>query len=248
MALQWINGRIARKHVWHDGLFTLFVDCPGVAPFACGQFLQVGVPLADKHLHRPYSVASPHAHTLEFFIVRVDDGALTPRLWNMEAGDPIDVSIKATGGFTLEHTPPAKCIWLLGTGTGLAPYIAMLRDEKIWHIYEKIVLVHGVRYPTDLAYTEELESYARTHPGRFKTIPVVSRAEHGSGLSGRITTVMDSGALEEMAQERLAPETSAVMMCGNPNMLDDVEAMLHIRGLRRHKRSEAGHYVVERYW
>ncbi|MFO0012901.1 MAG: ferredoxin--NADP reductase [Planctomycetota bacterium] len=248
MALQWINGRIARKHVWHDGLFTLFIDCPGVSPFACGQFLQVGLPLEDKHLHRPYSVASPHSPTLEFFIVRVDDGELTPRLWGMRDGDPIDVSIKATGGFTLEHTPVAKCIWLLGTGTGLAPYIAMLREKKIWETYEKIIVVHGVRYPTDLAYTEELESYEREHSGRFKTIPVVSRAEHSRGVTGRITTAMENGKLEEMAGERLAPETSAVMMCGNPQMLDDVEAMLNARGMRKHKRSEAGHYVVERYW
>jgi ferredoxin--NADP+ reductase len=124
----------------------------------------------------------------------------------------------------------------------------MLRDKKIWETYKKIVVVHGVRYPTDLAYTEELESYARTHAGRFKTIPVVSRAQHSSGLSGRITSAIETGSLEEMAGEPLSPENSAVMMCGNPQMLDDVEAMLNARGMRKHKRSEAGHYVVERYW
>jgi len=248
MALQWINGRIVNRHVWYDGLFTLSIDCPGVSPFECGQFLQVGMQIDDKHVHRPYSVASPHGNILDFFIVRVDEGHLTPRLWAMQVGDPIDVSAKATGSFTLSHTPAAHCIWLLGTGTGLAPYIAMLRDPLIWSIYPRIVLVHGVRFPSDLAYTDELHSMCEQHPGQLVVIPVVSRAEYPLGISGRITTAIETGKLEALAGASLSPETSAVMMCGNPQMLDDVEAILHARGMRRHKRTEAGHYVVERYW
>lgn len=248
MAIQWINGHIARKQIWYDGLFTLTVNCPGVAPFECGQFLQVGVPLADKHLHRPYSVASPHGDQLEFFIVRVADGELTPRLWEMSLGDTIDISSKATGGFTLEHTPAADTIWLLATGTGLAPYIAMLRDSRIWDSYRDIVLVHGVRHTTDLAYTDELESLVGSSEGRFRLVPVVSRDRPEHGFHGRITTAIESGALEDLAGLRLSPQESAVMMCGNPLMLDDVEAILNARGMRKHKRSEAGHYVVERYW
>ncbi|MFM7974589.1 MAG: FAD-binding oxidoreductase, partial [Pirellula sp.] len=153
MAIEWISGSLKKRKVWSDGLFSLTVDCPGVAPFEPGQFLQVGLQLADKHLHRPYSIASPHGQELEFFIVRVDQGELTPRLWNLEVGQSIDVCSKATGSFTLSHTPVAKNLWLLATGTGLAPYIAMLRQPKIWETYNRIVLVHGVRYLTDLAYT-----------------------------------------------------------------------------------------------
>ena len=248
MAIQWINGHIVRKQIWHEGLFTLTVDCPGVASFECGQFLQVGVPLADKHLHRPYSVASPHGDQLDFFIVRVDDGELTPRLWEMNLGDTIDISSKATGGFTLEHAPAADAIWLLATGTGLAPYIAMLRDARIWNSYRDIVLVHGVRHLTDLAYTDELESLVRSSDGRLRLVPVVSRDRPEHGFHGRITTAIESGALEEIAGLPLSPQSSAVMMCGNPLMLDDVEAILNARGMRKHKRNEAGHYVVERYW
>lgn len=248
MALQWINGRIVKKHIWYDGLFTLGIECPGVAPFECGQFLQVGLPIEDKHLHRPYSVASPHGDTLEFFIVRVDDGQLTPRLWRMDIGDAIDVSLKATGSFTLSHAPHAPSIWLLGTGTGLAPYIAMLREPTIWKTYERIVLVHGVRYAYDLAYLEELEQHQRNHPGQLVTLPVISRESRPGCVEGRITTAIESGALERIAGVPLSPETSAVMMCGNPAMLDDVEAMLNHRGMRKHKRQEPGHYVVERYW
>ena len=130
MAIQWINGTLQARKVWSEGLFTLTIHCPGVLPFEPGQFLQVGFPLPEKHLHRPYSVASPHGESLDFFIVRVENGELTPKLWDLEIGQSIDVSSKATGGFTLDHTPEAKVLWLLGTETGLAPNIAMLRYSR----------------------------------------------------------------------------------------------------------------------
>ena len=248
MALQWIRGTVAEKKIWSDGLFTLSIRAPGVVPFEPGQFLQVGVELPDKHLHRPYSVASPHAETLDFFIVRVDQGELTPRLWNLELGAQIDVSAKATGGFTLSHTPVAKHLWLLATGTGLAPYIAMLREGSLWKSYERVVLVHGVRFLSDLAYIDELEAYRNKLPDRFVFIPVVSRATAEHGFQGRITHAIETGKLEDLAQTPLRTDSSAVMMCGNPQMLDDVESLLNARGLIKHRRNEPGHYVVERYW
>ena len=248
MALNWISGKILRKTVWSDGLFTLAIHCPGVASFESGQFLQVGMQLPEKHLHRPYSVASPHGDTLEFFIVRVDEGELTPRLWKLDEGDTIDVVSKATGGFTLSHTPEAKTIWLLATGTGLAPYIAMMRESTIWERYQKIVIVHGVRFATDLAYHAEFAELQERHQERFVFIPVVSRAELQGSISGRITTALETGALEKYAAAALTLENSVVMMCGNPQMLDDVEAILNARGMRRHKKSEPGQIVVERYW
>jgi len=248
MALQWIAGKIARKHVWSDGLFTISIHCPGVGPFECGQFLQVGMALPEKHLHRPYSVASPFSDTLDFFIVRVDGGELTPRLWALNEGDSIDVSAKATGGFTLTHTPEAETIWLLATGTGLAPYIAMMREEAIWQRHRNVVLVHGVRFASDLAYQDELEQLKGRFGSRFHSIPVISRAEVPGAIAGRITTAIETGALESKAENALAPSNSVVMMCGNPQMLDDVEALLKDRGMQRHKKSTPGHVVVERYW
>ncbi len=130
--MKWTPATIERKRIWDDGLFTLTVRAPEVQPFKPGQFLQLGIDLPDGHLHRPYSVASPHGEMLEFFIVRVDNGALTPRLWSMNEGDKLDVSEKAAGSFTLDHAPDASTLWLVGTGTGLAPYIAMLRTEAPW--------------------------------------------------------------------------------------------------------------------
>jgi ferredoxin--NADP+ reductase len=124
----------------------------------------------------------------------------------------------------------------------------MLRDPKIWATYERIILVHGVRYLTDLAYTEELDEHHEAYPGRLVFIPVVSRALAVQGFQGRITQAIEGGQLEDLTGTPLSPENSAVMMCGNPQMLDDVEALLNARGMRKHKRNEPGHYVVERYW
>ena len=248
MPLQWIPGRIAQKRIWHEGLFSLSIDCPGVAPFECGQFLQLGLTVADRHVHRPYSVASPHGDRLEFFIVRVEGGELTPLLWQLNIGDAIDVSAKGTGSFTLSHVPPAKCLWLLATGTGLAPYIAMLQDGACWDAYSSVVVVHGVRYRTDFAYLDAMHTWKDRYGERFAFVPIASRDLVDHGFQGRITTALESGMLEQLAGQTLSVDDSAVMLCGNPQMLDDVEELLRARGLRKHKRHEPGHYVVERYW
>jgi ferredoxin--NADP+ reductase len=248
MALQFIPSTVVHKRVWSEGLFTLSISCPGVNPFEAGQFLQVGLPLPNKHLHRPYSVASPHSDILDFFIVLVDEGELTPKLWKMREGDSIDVASKAVGSFTLSHVPDANCIWLIATGTGLAPYIAILREGHIWNRFEHVVLVHGVRYPSDLAYQEELHALSSQYSNRFRFVPIISRAESPGALSGRITTAIENGSLESVAGQKLSADNSVAMMCGNPQMLDDTESLLNQRKMLRHKHASPGHIVVERYW
>jgi ferredoxin/flavodoxin---NADP+ reductase len=246
--MKWIQGRIAKRHVWSEGLFTLGIQVDGLMPFEPGQFLQIGMQNGEDHLHRPYSVASPHGPMVEFFIVKVDGGALTPRLWEMREGDPIDVSERAAGSFTLKHAPDAECLWLIGTGTGLAPYIAMLRTDKPWNRYKKIVVIHGVRHGTDLAYQDEMAGYEKQYSGRFKYLPVVSRQQIDGALSGRITNCLDSGLLEETVGQSIKPDNAAFLLCGNPDMLDEMEAILGRRGLQRNKPKAPGQIVVERYW
>ena len=246
--MKWLQGQVVKKQVWEEGLFTLSVRVPGIDPFEPGQFLQLGVPLPDKHLHRPYSVASPHGEVLEFFIVLVEKGHLTPILWQMKEGDTIDVSQKAAGSFTLSHAPQSRDLWLIGTGTGLAPFIAMLRTEEIWQRYQQVVVVNGVRYGRDLAYQEELEGYKKSRSGRFHSLSVVSRESHPGAMHGRITHVLGNGVLEQSAGLPLDPQHSTVMLCGNPDMLDEMEAMLGIKGLQKHRAKEPGQIVIERYW
>ncbi len=245
--MKWTRGIVHRKTVWAEGLFTLEISAPDVSEFEPGQFLQLGFDQEDGHLHRPYSVASPHGAILDFFVVLVQDGKLTPLLWNLQSGDEIDVSIKAAGSFTLSHCPDATNLWLIGTGTGLAPYIAMLRCPDAWQRYERIVLVHGVRHASDLAYQDELAHHRQVHGSRFSYLPVISREKVDGALQGRITHCLTNGSLEGAASLEFNQD-SVVMMCGNPDMLNETESLLEDRGLKKHKKKEPGQIVVERYW
>jgi ferredoxin/flavodoxin---NADP+ reductase len=245
--MQWTNAVVERKIVWAPGLFTLSIAAPEVAAFEPGQFLQLGLTLDGKRVNRPYSVASPPDKTLEFFIVLVENGQLTPHLWKLNPGDSVEVSQTAAGSFTLKHSPDASSLWLLATGTGIAPYIAMLRTNDPWRRYERIIFVHGVRHRNDLAYQSELATYRDRYGGRFTSIAVVSREDMSGALRGRITTCIENGSLENFANQTLSPQ-SCVMMCGNPDMLDETEKLLEERGLKRHRSKSPGQIVVERYW
>ena len=245
--MQWTNATVERKTVWSQGLFTLAISAPEVVPFEPGQYLQLALTLDGKRVNRPYSVASPPDKRLEFFIVMVEDGQLTPHLWNLNPGDSVEVSQKATGSFTLKHCPDASAIWLLATGTGIAPYIAMLRTSEIWNRYEKVIFVHGVRHKSDLAYQNELQSYREKYGQRFHSVAVVSREDVPGALRGRITTCIENGSLENMANQTISVQ-SCIMMCGNPDMLNETEHLLEARGLKRNRSKSPGQIVVERYW
>jgi len=257
---KWFQSKVLEKKVWTEGLFTLSIDGSGVKEFEPGQFLHLaGFPkgIADdadeatrekQRVNRPYSVASPHGESLEFFIVRVDDGELTPHLWNLEPGDAIEVSEKAAGRFTLKKTPDAENLWLIATGTGLAPYVAMMRTEEPWQRFKKIVIVHGVRHATDLAYTEELRKLEAERGGAFRLVQALTRESADGVLEGRIPALVESGVLEETAECQMTKEGSAVLLCGNPAMLDSMEEVLGKRSMVKHRSKAPGQIVLERYW
>lgn len=246
-AMKWTRGVVIRKRIWSQGLFTLQIEAPGVEEFEAGQFLQLGYANSEGKMYRPYSVASPHGGLLDFFVVLVDEGEVTPHLWGVEEGHELSVSVKAAGSFTLSKCPDANTLWLLATGTGLAPYIAMLRTAAPWNRYENIVVVHGVRHLCDLAYQDEFAEHAQTHGPRFSYVPVVSRESGEGTLPDRITTCIENGALETRVGQAFSLDC-CVMMCGNPAMLNDAEELLAKRGLKKHKRKEPGQVVIERYW
>lgn len=245
---KWCQGTVVGRKVWTEGLFTISVEAPEVAPFDPGQFLHLAVTEAGERINRPYSVASPHGPVLEFFIVVVEGGQLSPRLWKLREGDAIEVSQRAAGSFTLEKSPVAPHLWLIATGTGLAPYIAMLRTPTPWERYEKICVVHGVRHAADLAYTDELKGYEEQYPGRFRLAQALTREEREGCLHGRIPALLESGDLEKTAGFTMQPNDSVVLLCGNPAMLDDMEERLKERGMKRHRTKSPGQIVLERYW
>lgn len=250
----WCDATITKKKIWTDGLFTITIKADGVMPFEAGQFLQLGVypqgqvGQRDAIINRPYSVASPHGNELEFFIVVVPEGELTPKLWALDVGDSLLVNDRGAGRFTLEKTPDADHLWLFATGTGLAPYVAMLRTEAPWQRFKKIVLVHGVRHESDLAYTDELTQHQTTYPGQFELIQSLTREQSEIAMRGRIPALLASGQLETAADCKLSKDSSAVMLCGNPAMLDSMEELLNSRDMIKHRSKTPGQIVLERYW
>src|SRR5690606_8181009 len=188
-----------------------------------------------QRVRRSYSISSAPGEPLEFLLTNVAGGTLTPHLFRLRPGDSLWVESTPRGFFTLRYVPPGSHLWLVATGTGLGPFISMLRSPATWRHSERIILVHGVREPVHLAYRAELEALSRTQPLRY--LPVVSRAAPSQPLElpGRITTLFESGALEEAAQTRLSPDGHHVLLCGNPEMIRDMMTLLEARGLRRHR-------------
>ena len=251
---KWCAGTVVHKHDWTEGLFTIRIAVPDVTEFLPGQFLQVALfPEGSegdesKLINRPYSVASPHGSELEFFIVVVEDGELTPKLWKLKEGDSVQVAQRAAGSFTLKKTPEAENLWLVATGTGLAPYIAMLRTDEPWESFKNIVVIHGVRHFADLAYTEELKAFEEKYPGRFKLVQALTREEADGTLNGRIPGLFENGEIEKVTGFSCNVDNSSVLLCGNPAMLDTMEEVLGKRDMKKHRSKSPGQIVLERYW
>lgn len=242
----WHQATIAATHVWDDGLFTARLD--EVADFKAGQFATLGLEVDGEEVKRAYSLASAPGEPLEVFIVAVEGGALSPRLAALKPGDKVWVRDKIAGLFTLDRVEDGGALWLVCTGTGLAPYIAMLREGSLFQRWERIVLVHGVRTASQLAYADELQALQDAE--RIVYIPVVSReAPTGSQLAGRITTLFHSGELEARAGCVLADKTHHVLLCGNPAMVKEMAVTLREeRGMALYRPRHPGTVHMERYW
>lgn len=243
----WQKGKIVDVTWWTDKLFSIKVQAD-IAPFKAGQFTKLALQVGEKRIARAYSfVNPPHAEHLEFYLIEVDDGLLSPPLASLNAGDDIEIESQPSGFFTLDEVPNSAHLWLLSTGTAIGPFLSILSDNQVWNQYEQVVLVHGVRLGVDLTYQPLIAELKDRYP-QFQYVPVVSRERTSIGLSGRITQVLDSGELESATGLTIAPELSQVMICGNPQMVKDCTSLLMSRGLLRNRRSAPGHITVEQYW
>lgn len=241
------DGRISARRDWAPGLTTLTVDAT-IQPHQPGQFVNLGLEHGAELVRRSYSIASAPGAPLEFYLKEVPAGALTPELVHLPIGARVLVEQKPQGFFTLDYVPPCRDMWFVATGTGLGPFIAMLRSPEVWRRFERIVVVHGVRSVEQLAYAEELAGLAAAHAGRFTRVPVVSGGVPGVALPGRVTTAFADGSLEARAGFELDPERSHLMLCGNPDMILELTALLANRGLRKHRVRTPGHISAEKYW
>jgi ferredoxin/flavodoxin---NADP+ reductase len=243
----WTRAQVLARTDWTEGLATLKLDAQ-LLPFIPGQFANLALDIGEQRVRRSYSVASAPGTPPEFYVTRVAGGALSPSLVALEPGDAVWLDTRCAGLFTLEWMPDAaRELWLIATGTGVGPYISLLRSGLLLPRFERVVIVHGTRTQLELGYREELEAAARD--ARVSYVPSVTRENPGHGvLTGRIPELLRDGQLEAAAGLPFDAERSHFMVCGNPAMINDSIATLEQRGFRRNKRREPGHITIEKYW
>ena len=245
---QWLEGRVLENRAWTDTLFSLRVACPRLN-FAAGQFVRIALDVDRERVARPFSfVNAPDDPVLEFYGVIVPEGPLSPRLARLRTGDTLYVADNPSGFLVLAEVPPAEDLWLAATGTGIAPFLSILRTEAPWERYGRVILVHGVRHTNELVYQDMLREVANARGNRFVLIKTTTREKTPDALHGRIPAVIHDGSLEAAAGATIAAARSQFMLCGNPGMLKDAAAELMRRGLRKNRRRTPGQITVESFW
>jgi len=246
--------RVLSVHHWNDTLFSFKTTRDPALRFHNGHFVMIGLEVNGKPLLRAYSIASAnYEENLEFLSIKVQDGPLTSRLQHLKEGDTILVSRKPVGTLVADDLKPGKNLYLFGTGTGLAQFMSIIKDPDIYERFDKVVLMHGVRYVSELAYADYIENELPNNEFfgdivREKLIyyPTVTREPFRN--QGRITTVVESGKVfEDIGLPPLNPATDRAMICCSPAMLADISAMLDDRGFQiSGGTGQPGDYVVER--
>jgi ferredoxin/flavodoxin---NADP+ reductase len=245
--------RVLSVHHWTDRLFSFTTTRHESMRFSNGHFTMIGVKVGDRPLLRAYSIASPNYEDhLEFLSIKVEDGPLTSRLQHIQPGDTIIVGRKPTGTLVVDYLLPGKRLYLLATGTGLAPFMSIVRDPSVYERFGQIVLVHGVRIVDELAYHDVLTQHLPSHEflgdmvsTQMLYCPTVTREEFRN--TGRIPDLIDSGKLfVDLGLPELDPKEDRVMICGSPAMLRDLQRLLKVRGFQEGNTSTPGDFVIER--
>ena len=248
--MSWLEATVVENRRWTEHLFSLRAEGAALA-FEAGQFVRIALDTREgdpgSRVARPFSfVNAPQDPVLEFYGVVVPEGPLSPRLARLAAGDSLQVASNPAGFLVLSELAEAETLWLLSTGTGIAPFLSILRTEAPWKRYRNVVLVHAVRRAEELVYSDLINEFKKQKAFHF--VSFVSRESHPGSLAGRIPAAIADGRLEAAAGARLSPQASQVMLCGNPAMLADGQAALVARGLKKHRRRSPGQITVESFW
>src|SRR5687767_11454551 len=247
----WLEGKVVENRAWTKSLFSLRVSMGQPGPrlsFEAGQFVRLALDIAGERVARPFSfVNAPDDPVLEFYGVIVPEGPLSPPLARLQAGDRLYVADNPSGFLVLSEVPPAEDLWLVATGTGIAPFLSILRTEMPWQRYQRVILVHAARYAEELVYQDVISQVQKRSQDNFKYIQFASREKAPGALEGRVPAAIRDGRLEAAAWA-ISPERSQFMLCGNPDMLKDAAAVLMERGLRKNRRRTPGHITVESFW
>lgn len=248
-----LEEEVLSVHHWTDRLFSFTTTRDQALRFSNGHFTMIGLRVNDKPLLRAYSIVSPnYEEHLEFLSIKVADGPLTSRLQHIQVGDKIIVGKKPTGTLLIDYLLPGKNLYMLSTGTGMAPFLAVLRDPATYERFEKVILVHGVRQASELAYHDYLTQELPQHEflgelvtNQFLYYPTVTREPYKH--QGRVTDLIENGKLfADLGLPALDPANDRVMICGSPQMLKDLKRMLEERQFKEGNTSTPGDFVIER--
>jgi ferredoxin--NADP+ reductase len=240
-------------HHWTDRLFSFTTTRDPTLRFSNGHFTMIGLRVNDKPLLRAYSIVSAnYEEHLEFLSIKVQDGPLTSRLQHIQVGDKVIVGRKPTGTLLIDYLLPAKRLYMFSTGTGLAPFMSVVRDPETYEKFDEVILVHGVRQVDELAYHDLLTKHLPEHEllgelvaDKLRYYPTVTREPFEN--MGRITDLIESGKLfEDLGVPALNPADDRIMICGSPGMLRDLKHMLEERGFKEGNTTKPGDFVIER--
>ncbi|MEG7471367.1 ferredoxin--NADP(+) reductase [Serratia marcescens] len=246
---EWVNGKVTQVKQWTDGLFSLVVNAP-IDPFTAGQFAKLALEIDGERAQRAYSYGNaPDDANLEFYLVTVPEGKLSPRLSQLQPGSDVMVTKEAAGFFVLDEVPDCDTLWMLATGTAIGPYLSILQQGAGLERFNNLVLVHAARFARDLSYLPLMQQLQQRYNGKLRIQTVVSREEAPGSLTGRVPALIEDGRLEAAIGLTIDAETSHVMLCGNPQMVRDTQQTLKDhRQMRKHLRRKPGHITSEHYW
>ena len=245
--------RVVSVTHYTDHLFSFRITRPQSLRFRSGEFVMIGLPNAAKPVYRAYSVASPSwDEELEFFSIKVPDGPLTSHLQKIQPGDTVLLRPKATGTLVLDALTPGKRLFMIATGTGLAPFASLMRDPETYEKFEQVIVTNTCRDVADLAYGNQLAAAVVDDPligemaqGRLTYDATTTRQQ--SPRMGRITTLIENGKLfDDLGIPPLDPATDRVMICGSMAMLRDVKSIVEAKGFAEGSNAEPADFVVER--
>jgi len=244
---KWIEGAVTAQTRWTERLFSLKVEAD--ISFEAGQFAKLALAVESEMLARPYSfVNAPDERPHEFYYVALPDGPLTQRLCKLKAGDGVYLAPRPAGFLALSEVPEGENLWLIATGTGIGPFLSILKTEAPWRRFKQVVLIHAVGRSEELTHRESIEQLLRRRGEQMRMVSLVSREAAAGALPGRIPAAIEEGRLEAAAGVALSANTSQVMICGNPAMVIDTSAVLARRGMKKHRRRDPGQITVENYW
>lgn len=246
---EWVTGTITQVEHWTESLFSIKVKAP-IDSFTAGQFAKLGLEVNGERVQRAYSfVNAPSDSNLEFYLVTVPEGKLSPRLHELQPGNEIQVTKEAAGFFVLDEVPDCDTLWMLATGTAIGPYLSILQEGKGLERFKNIVLLHAARFARDLSYLPLMQQLQQHYNGKLRIQTVVSREEVPGSLTGRVPALIERGELEAAVGLTMDIESSHIMLCGNPQMVRDTQQILKdSRQMRKHLRRKPGHMTSEHYW